>query len=215
MVQSRRRQGFLKPAVLFLWGLVAGLSLVKAQHTDLAFQRLDRDKGLSQGTCPFVSRDSKGFVWIATVDGLNRFDGKNVKVYRPDPSTPHSLVGNILTSACFEDAQTGDLWFTTYNAVHRYVRDYDHFDTFQLKDSARKPLEEDYYAFHLDRQGRLWLRVGDGGNGFLHLFDTHTGRDSIVCPLGGYRSVVIPDKDGEAAQVLSSVFSTPGMKSLI
>lgn len=192
--------------------VVGWLPLLPAQQLNLAFQRLDRDKGLSQGTCPFVSRDSKGFVWIATVDGLNRFDGKNIKVYRPNPSTPHSLVGNILTSACYEDAQTSDLWFTTYNAVHRYVRDYDHFDTFQLKDSARNPLVEDYYAFHLDRQGRLWLRVGDGDNGFLHLFDTRTGRDSIVCPLGGYRSAVIPDKNGEVAQVLSSVLSTPGME---
>ena len=40
-----------------------------AQSLQLAFHHLGRAQGLSQGTCPYVSRDSKGFAWIATTDG--------------------------------------------------------------------------------------------------------------------------------------------------
>lgn len=192
--------------------MAAGVFRLSAQPLQLAFHRLGRDKGLSQGWCPYVSRDSKGFVWIGSVDGLNRYDGRQIRVYRPTPSEPRGLVGNVLTSPCYEDAETGDLWFTTYNAIHRYVREFDHFDTFQLHSPARERLVEDYYAFHLDPGGRLWLRIGTGDNGYLHLFDTRRQRDSIVCPLDGARSIVIGDKSGVVRQVLCSEFPNGGLE---
>jgi ligand-binding sensor domain-containing protein/two-component sensor histidine kinase len=197
---------------MLLWGIAALLHVVCAQPLNLAFHRLGRKEGLSQGTCPYVSRDSRGFVWIASLDGLNRFDGQRVKVYRPNPSVPHSMVGNIVTSSCYEDPATGDLWFTTYNAIHRYVRAFDHFDTFQLKNKAHERLVEDYYAFHFDPGGRLWLRAGSGDAGYLHWFDTRTGGDSIVCPMNGARSAVIPGKNGVIKQVLCSAIDTTGME---
>lgn len=192
--------------------MAAGVFRLSAQPLHLAFHRLGREKGLSQGWCPYVSRDSKGFVWIGSVDGLNRYDGQQIRVYRPTPSKQHGLVGNVLTSPCYEDPETGDLWFTTYNAIHRYVREYDHFDTFQLRSPARERLVEDYYAFHLDPGGLLWLRIGTGDNGYLHLFDTRGRRDSIVCPLGGARSIVIRDKNNVPRQVLCSEFPSGGLE---
>lgn len=202
----------MRLAVMLFWGMAACAQELDAQPLHLAFHHLGRDKGLSQASCPFVTHDSQGFVWIASIDGLNRYDGQSIRVYRPNLSEAHSMVGNIVTSACFEDKRNGDLWFTTYNALHRYVRKYDHFDTFQLKNRAQERLTEDYYAFHLDSEGRLWLRVGTGGRGELHWFDTRTGRDSIGCPLSGNRSAVIPDEHGHIQQVLCSMFDTTGLE---
>jgi ligand-binding sensor domain-containing protein/two-component sensor histidine kinase len=190
--------------VLFTCCLV-GITLVSGQEKGLTFHRLNQGNGLSQGTCSSISRDSRGFVWLSTLEGLNRFDGQSVKVYRPDPNKAHSMLGNIVTSPCYEDA-AGDLWFTTYNAVHRYVRHYDYFEVIQLKNKAKEDLTGDYYAFYLDSAGRLWLRVGVGNQGDLHVFDTKTRHDSIVCPLGGYRSIVVRDKAGAVKQILSSEF---------
>lgn len=212
MIQFSGKYDLTRLAVLLLWCMAASAFRLSAQPLQPAFHHLGRDKGLSQGWCPYVSRDSKGFVWIGSVDGLNRYDGRQIRVYRPTPFEPHGLVGNVLTSPCYEDAETGDLWFTTYNAIHRYAREYDHFDTFQLHSPARERLVEDYYAFHLDREGRLWLRVGTGDNGYLHLFDTRRRRDSIVCPLGGARSIVVGDKNGVARQVLCSEFPNGGLE---
>ena len=214
MTTTRKHRVTLRLALL-LWSSGWAAAAPAQPLLNLAFHHLDREKGLSQGTCPFISRDSKGFVWIGTIDGLNRFDGQHVKVYRPNPSQTHALVGNYLSSACYEDPRNGDLWFTTYNAVHRYVRAYDHFDTIQLNNQHHERQVEDYYAFHFDvRQGKLWLRVGDAksGQGFLHLFDTRTGRDSILCPLPGARSTPILDKSGNPVQVLCSVYNTPGLE---
>lgn len=171
-----------------------------------AFHHLDQGKGLSQGTSSFISKESKGFVWIASIDGLNRFDGLNVKVYRPDLAQQHSLVGNNVTSSCFEDPQTSNLWFTTNDAIHRYMREQDHFDTFQLKNQSGERIIADYYAFHLDQKGHLWLRVGTEESSTLHIWNTVTGKDSIVCPLAGLRCAVIPDNTGTIKQILCSEF---------
>ena len=46
------------------------------------FTHLTTDEGLSTGTVNCTLKDSKGFVWIGTVDGLNRYDGYNLKVFK-------------------------------------------------------------------------------------------------------------------------------------
>jgi ligand-binding sensor domain-containing protein len=59
------------------------------------FHRLSPNEGLSQGTNAFVFQDSRGFVWLSSIDGLNRFDGKSVKTYKADGQ--NGLSGNIIT----------------------------------------------------------------------------------------------------------------------
>ncbi len=194
--------------------MAAFLHLAFAQPTNLSFQHLNQSNGLSQGMCSFTARDREGFAWVGTVDGLNRFDGQHVKTYHPAPGKPHSLLGNIVTSRCFEDGR-GDLWFTTYNAVHRYNRASDDFDVFQLKNRAGQVIPEDYYAFHLDSAGQFWCRTGLGESGVLHLFDTRRLRDSILCPLDGLRAAVLTDARGAVNKVISSMFDgKPGLAVL-
>ena len=47
-------------------------------------------------------QDRRGFIWIGTYNGLNRYDGYRVKTYKPDPNNPNSLSG-LLVYALFED----------------------------------------------------------------------------------------------------------------
>lgn len=56
-------------------------------------------------------QDKRGFIWIGTDDGLNRFDGNNFTIYRNNPVNPNSVSGNIIT-ALFEDEE-GVLWIAT------------------------------------------------------------------------------------------------------
>ena len=58
------------------------------------FQRYGVDDGLSQTTIRDLYQDRKGFVWLATQDGLNRFDGYEFRVYRSDPGKTNSLGDN-------------------------------------------------------------------------------------------------------------------------
>ncbi|WP_170971054.1 ligand-binding sensor domain-containing protein [Ilyomonas limi] len=75
-----------------------------AQQTPFSFRKLGINDGLSQSSVIDIATDSLGFVWFATQDGLNRFDGKEVVVYRKtfdDVTTPvSSRLGKLV---CGED----------------------------------------------------------------------------------------------------------------
>ena len=66
------------------------------------------DEGLSSNFAWSICQDKYGFMWIGTTNGLNRYDGHNIKQYLHDPKDSFSIPGNIIYWM-FKD-QTGDMW---------------------------------------------------------------------------------------------------------
>jgi ligand-binding sensor domain-containing protein len=58
------------------------------------FEHLTTEQGLSSDIVWGVVQDDHGFIWMGTLDGLNRYDGNTLKVYRYDPKDPNSLGDN-------------------------------------------------------------------------------------------------------------------------
>lgn len=85
-----------------------------AGQTIPAFETISVAQGLSQGMVFDLLQDREGFIWVATKNGLNRYDGYSFTVYTNDPYDPHSLSSNIVTTL-FEDSQ-GRIWAGTENA---------------------------------------------------------------------------------------------------
>ena len=92
-------------------------------------------KGLSQTSNHFIYKDSKGFVWISSLSGLNRFDGKNVKIYEELIGDSTALQGQFVQGEFVEDEHT-NIWFTTYRALHKYDRTQAHFQHFFINDQS-------------------------------------------------------------------------------
>ena len=129
------------------------------QPNELYFNHLNIQKGLSQTTNYFIFKDTKGFVWISSQAGLNRFDGNSIRVYQPNPdNAQYALHNNNILSPFFEDKE-GNIWFSTYDGIECYQRQYDRFlhDTYQ--DKTRKETIKGYYAMHLDSKGNLWVII--------------------------------------------------------
>lgn len=72
------------------------------------FERLSTASGLSQSTIFKIIQDRRGFLWFATADGLNRYDGHSFVIYRHDPGDANTLSGSDISSVV-ED-QDGNLW---------------------------------------------------------------------------------------------------------
>ena len=68
------------------------------QYRSLRFENLTIDDGLSNNSINCILQTSDGFLWIATKDGLNRYDGQNFKVYKNNPSKKKSLPENYVMS---------------------------------------------------------------------------------------------------------------------
>ena len=86
-------------------------SAASAQDPEIRFERLSLQEGLSQVTVLSIHEDSRGFIWIGTEDGLNRFDGDSITVYRHDPADPSSLPASYIRS--IDEDANGRLWIGT------------------------------------------------------------------------------------------------------
>jgi ligand-binding sensor domain-containing protein len=107
------------------------------------FDHITTDQGLSQATVNCIFRDSKGFVWIGTNDGLNCYDAYSFKVYRHNPGDPHSISGNIITSIA-EDSSS-NLWIATKNNGLNYLnRKTNVFIRFQHTEGDASSLASDH-----------------------------------------------------------------------
>ena len=82
-----------------------------AQHAPLYFRNLNEGNGLSHNKVNCIIQDRRGFTWIGTDDGLNRYDGFRFVVYKTNAAGKSSVSGNIITDI-LEDKQ-GILWIAT------------------------------------------------------------------------------------------------------
>ncbi len=132
-----------------------------AQSRGLRFDHLTVEDGLSNSWVHAIIKDSRGFVWFGTDDGLNRYDGGGIKVYRHDPKDPHSLPSPVV-AALVEDGKKR-LWVASgwgKRGVARYDRERDRFERFLP--NGDQPTGNDVRALIADRQGQLWLGTDNG-----------------------------------------------------
>ena len=64
---------------------------LEAHSRNIRFNRISIAEGLSQVTVTAIVQDRRGFIWLGTQDGLNRFDGYNFSVYKHEPNDPTTL----------------------------------------------------------------------------------------------------------------------------
>src|SRR6516225_10136660 len=84
----------------------------------LRFSHLTEKEGLSNNTVSYLLQDNEGFIWVGTLDGLNRFDGYKVHSFYHIPGNDHSLVSNAIYEL-FCDKQN-HIWISTEEGLSRY-----------------------------------------------------------------------------------------------
>jgi diguanylate cyclase (GGDEF)-like protein len=103
----------LGPLALAL--LMTPAPLAAAPTRPIRFERLSLEQGLSQSAVMDVLQDRRGYIWLATEDGLNRYDGVNFKVYRHDAADVNSLPDSFVWDV--EEDSAGSLWIATRNGL--------------------------------------------------------------------------------------------------
>src|SRR5688572_117938 len=124
------------------------------------FEHITTLQGLSNNVVHSVLQDTKGFYWISTTDGLNRFDGSAFKIFRNEKNDPYSLANNYCT-AIMEDQQ-GDIWIATYNGISIYRKKEGKFQNIYLQQADFKPdILNRISLIEKDDEGNMWV-VGHG-----------------------------------------------------
>lgn len=106
------------------------------------FRRFTAGDGLSQGTVTSLLQDRKGFIWIGTQDGLNRFDGIEFRTWRHIPGDTTSLGDSWITALHEDDA--GRLWVGTIRGLYELDRRTMSFRRYAAIDSAGRQVK--YYT---------------------------------------------------------------------
>lgn len=119
---------------------------------DLNFSQISSHNGLSQNTVRAIVEDRNGFIWAGTLDGLNRYDGYNMRSYQLRIGSPNSLHDHRIRDL-FVD-RYGYLWLKTYrNEFSCYDPVTDSF--LHIKDENNELLT--YESYHESAQGDVWL----------------------------------------------------------
>jgi ligand-binding sensor domain-containing protein len=85
----------------------------------LMFENYTAENGLSQNACYAIAQDNLGFMWFGTQDGLNRYDGREFKIYSSNTSIGNKMPSNIITSLFFDDKKDY-LWVGTVQGICLY-----------------------------------------------------------------------------------------------
>jgi len=155
------------PALLLLAGILIYPATGIAQAPRLRFSHISNEQGLSNSTVEAIYQDSKGYIWFGTRDGLNKYDGLGMTVYKNDPADTNSL-GESYIRSLYED-RAHNLWVGTINGLNRFNRDKNNFTRFRHQPGNAHGLSAGLVTCMAeDREGRLWIGTYGGG---INLFN--------------------------------------------
>ena len=151
------------------WLLMLALC-VSAVIPDMKFRRLDSRDGLKNTQVNCIRRDSRGFMWIGTTYGLDRYDGYRFKVYYSHANDTLSMLRNNVSDVQ-EDIE-GRLWI--YDGVDYSVMDpvTERFDRHPERWLHEQGIPGSIERIHIDRHGHYWVKTYHDG---LWVFNKRQG----------------------------------------
>ena len=158
-------------------------NILKAKRSQLKFSQLTTSDGLSNSNVFSITQDHQGFIWVATSDGLNRFDGNNFVTYRYNATNKNSIANNFIRKIFIDNQNI--LWIGTQNGLSRYNRELDNFDNFfnnpndqdTLRDNVIWDIYQNRENISEAKQGTplLWVSTTEG----LHTVKNSANLDEI------------------------------------
>ncbi len=133
-------------------------------QNSIYFEHLSLKEGLSQGDVNAIYQDKKGFLWFGTHDGLNKFDGYNFTVFKPEKGNSETLNSNLIYSI------TGDkddnLWIgTTGKGINYFDKKKGVFKHIVHDKNNPSSLSSNHINHILiDKEQRLWVATRNGLN---------------------------------------------------
>ena len=172
----------IKYVIIVLFVLIPGFTLATESYS---LSKIGYPQGLSNSAVLSVFRDNEGFMWFGTYDGLNRYDGKKMDVYRADPNRENRLLNNVIYKV--SPAEQGNLWISTSTGINLLsLRKEAVMDSYEIFN--------DEYALYSNRKGTTWM-INDGN---LFYYDYTKDKFNLISHLEHFFNRKLPfvdDKD--------------------
>ncbi len=152
-LQYKKRKLLLLIMVFYLFAFGCyGQSQVK-------FDEIDISKGLTSNRISSIVKEKGGFAWIGTDNGLNRYDGSELKVFNKQNS---SISSNSITDLLIDSK--GRLWIATLDGgLNRYDQEKQTFKVYKKRESDKSALPSNHVlTLFEDSKGNLWIGTESG-----------------------------------------------------
>lgn len=185
-----------KPILCLLTMVLLSSTVSSGVIPDLKFRRLDTREGLSNSTVATIHRDSKGYVWLGTSYGLNRYDGYRVRTFFSYDKDTTSLRNNRVDE--IQEGHGGRLWlkqgmnYTVYDPVTEKV------DRTPSRWLNQQGIMGNIENLHLDSKKSYWVKTY--GDGFYYFDPAKKLLNHIQF---GYKDDEFPKEFGISAQAES------------
>ena len=126
------------------------------------FKNITIEDGLSQSTVKTIYQDSKGYIWIGTDDGLNRYNGYEFKHYNHDEYNKNSIANDYICDIA-ED-KNGYIWVSTTNGLSRIDTDKDEIKNYYSKEDRGNLSNSNLWQLLCTKDNRLIASTIDGLN---------------------------------------------------
>ena len=170
-----KRKGHIPISLFLLLFLCSSWFFLSAQVSS-HFSNIEyifADEGLSHGEVTCIIQDRKGFIWVGTRGGLNRYDGNEFKIFQNEIGNPNSLINNSI-EALYEDSR-GLIWIGTKSrGLSCYDPVRDHFVHYQHDSNDPHTITGNrIFTIAESEIGEIW--VGDDWNNGLAIINVESG----------------------------------------
>ncbi|WP_317168829.1 two-component regulator propeller domain-containing protein [Parapedobacter sp. SGR-10] len=189
---------YMKLYCLFVLFCVQATLIPQIAFTQLAFKRLTINDGLSQNVALCMIQDKKGFIWIGTEDGLNRYDGYEFRHYKNTENDKGSISNSVI-NAIAED-KTGNLWVATADGLNYFDSEKDRFTRIETVSAQSKQLNRDFISVLLLDGDDLWVGTIEGLKRYhtkeKKLYQVSENRKGTVTNLDNRSEAIFKDNQG-------------------
>ncbi len=162
-------------SLTMLFFLFRSLALPAGPVDPIHFETLPGSGNHSRGAVSLIFQDSRGFLWFATRDGLDRYDGYRFHSYKHEPFDPLSLSGGEITRIV-ED-QVNNLWMIVGGVLNRFDPKTERFHRYEQNTGGKGTLHSEPYVLYCDPGGVVW--VGSTGTG-VYRYERETDNFSQI-----------------------------------
>ncbi|MCB0742828.1 MAG: SpoIIE family protein phosphatase [Ignavibacteriae bacterium] len=135
-------------------------SLFAQAEKSYYFENISIPDGLSNTQVWDILQDKYGFLWIATQDGLNRYDGYDIKIYKNDPENKSSLPNNEVHSLILDEDD--NFLVGTLSGLSIFDRVSETFSLYYVDSNDVTSTANNVTKIFEDSKGRIWIGTGKG-----------------------------------------------------
>lgn len=131
----------------------------------IKFKNITIEDGLSQSTVDTMYQDSRGYIWIGTSDGLDRYNGYEFKHYKNDKYNKNSIINNNIIN--ITEDNDGYMWVSTLKGISRINPSTDEIENYYAKEDKGNLSDRYVCDILITKDNKIFAATKDG----LNLYD--------------------------------------------